>query len=342
MKTVTRLFADDSSLQESSADLNVIEQNLNHDIQRLQDWSNNWLMQFNPAKTKAVIFSSRPLDVKPNLICNNEPLSFADSHCHLGVTLSSNCNWNDHVQNIIKTASCKITALKQLKNKVSKQTLNTIYISFIRPTLEYASCVWDGCSEELSNALERVQLEAARLVSGLSSVASCDALYLETGWLPLKSRREKFKLSTFHKIHNRQVPDYLHRLLPPNRGDLHRDLRNPENYQLPRCRLDIFKKSYIPSTISLWNRLDNSVKSITSSSAFNVKISPIPPVLPMYMNAGNRYLSVLLARIRHRCSGLNSDLFRVGIRPSPICHCGNGNEDSHHYILFVRILQINV
>ena len=94
-----------------------------------------------------------------------------------------------------------------------------------------------------------------------------------------------------------------------------------------------FKKSYIPSTISLWNRLDNSVKSITSSSAFNMKISPIPPVLPMYMNAGNRYLSVLLARIRHKCSGLNSDLFRVGIRPSPICHCGNGNEDAYHYFL---------
>ena len=97
MKSVTRLFADDSSLQETSSDLNEIENNLNHDIKRLQDWSDQWLMQFNPAKTKAILFSTRPLVVKPNLSCNNEPLAFTDSHCHLGVFLSSNCNWHDRI-----------------------------------------------------------------------------------------------------------------------------------------------------------------------------------------------------------------------------------------------------
>ena len=74
-----------------------------------------------------------------------------------------------------------------------KQTLSNIYLTFIRPTLEYAC---DGCLErELEVAkLEKVQLESARIVSGLTKFASRDFLYYETGWEPLSCRRKSHKL----------------------------------------------------------------------------------------------------------------------------------------------------
>lgn len=35
-----------------------------------------------------------------------------------------------------------------------------IFISFIRPILEYSDVVWDNCTQEQSNLLDSVQIEA--------------------------------------------------------------------------------------------------------------------------------------------------------------------------------------
>jgi hypothetical protein len=61
--------------------------------------------------------------------------------------------------------------------------------------------------------LEKNQLEAARIVSGLASCASILSIYKETGWEKLSVRREKRKLSLFYDIVSGQSPDYLQDLL---------------------------------------------------------------------------------------------------------------------------------
>jgi hypothetical protein len=44
-----------------------------------------------------------------------------------------------------------------------------ICITFIRPILEYGSEVWDTCGAVNSDRLEKVQTEAARIVTWLTS-----------------------------------------------------------------------------------------------------------------------------------------------------------------------------
>ena len=53
-----------------------------------------------------------------------------------------------------------------------------MYTVFIRPLLEYAAGVWDGCSQSEMERLEKVQLCAARIVTGLPIIASKKSLYL--------------------------------------------------------------------------------------------------------------------------------------------------------------------
>jgi hypothetical protein len=69
-----------------------------------------------------------------------------------------------------------------------------MYLTFIRPILEYAGEVWDNCTLADSERLETIQLEAARIVTGLTSYASILSIYKETGWEKLSVRREKRKL----------------------------------------------------------------------------------------------------------------------------------------------------
>ena len=83
-----------------------------------------------------------------------------------------------------------------------------MYVTFVRPILEYASVVWDGYLFSGTDKLEKVQLYAARIVTVLPILASRESLYFETGWEQLCERR-KAKLTTMYKMHTNIVPQYL-------------------------------------------------------------------------------------------------------------------------------------
>jgi hypothetical protein len=51
--------------------------------------------------------------------------------------------------------------------------------------------------------------------TGLTSYASLDSIYCETGWENLTVRREDKKLNLFYKIINNEAPEYLSELIPP-------------------------------------------------------------------------------------------------------------------------------
>ena len=54
--SISRLFADDTSIACSASNINDIEGILNHDLQSVSAWSMQWLVSFNPLKTEAILF----------------------------------------------------------------------------------------------------------------------------------------------------------------------------------------------------------------------------------------------------------------------------------------------
>jgi hypothetical protein len=95
-----------------------------------------------------------------------------------------------------------------------------MYIAFIGLLLEYASDVWDGCTVFQVDVLEKFQLHAARIVTGLPIISSRESLYLETGWEPLSNRRETSKLTTMFKVHNNFAPTYVKDIFTSKRGTI--------------------------------------------------------------------------------------------------------------------------
>ena len=52
-----------------------------------------------------------------------------------------------------------------------------MHISYMLPVIEYASIVWDGCSEQDSHTLQKIQNEAAQLFTGLTRYVSLENMY---------------------------------------------------------------------------------------------------------------------------------------------------------------------
>ena len=329
---MARLFADDTSLSFSSTNLALIERVVNNDLFTLKEWATKWLITFHPQKTEVMLISNIFTDYNLEIRFDTNVLKIADAHKHLGVILSSNNKWTKHIDLIIDSASKSIGFLRKLKYKLSKDILNKLYLTYIRPLLEYASEVWDGCSITDSNRIEKVQLHAARIITGLPIFASLNSLYFETGWEKLDERRKSKKLALMYKIVNNEAPSYLNDLLPNTvNAASNYNLRNRLNFEIPFVRLCSYENSFFPSTLKLWNELLLNIRNSSSVSQFkaNVRSPHLKP--PNYLYVGERKYNILLTRLRHNCSSLNSDLFNVNIIQYSNCSCGALTENVNHF-----------
>ena len=340
--SLTRLFADDSSLFYSALSLVDIEGIINHDLRLLVVWVKQWLIKFNPLKTEAILFILNCFEHFPNLIFNDTQIKFVEDHKHLGLTFSSNGKWHKHIDNILNSAAKVVGIMRKLKFTLSRIALNQIYVSYVLPIVEYSSVVWNNCSDQDAYALEKLQNEAARIVTGLTRSVSLDKLYRECGWVTLSERRKNQKLYFMYKALNGQVPSYISDIIPPHiRETTNYPLRNRDNITVPFCRKELFRNSCIPSSVPLWNNLDENIRNSSSFSSFKYEIkrhnSTIHGV-PQHYLYGDRYLSVMHARIRNECSNLNSDLHQNALLVNPFCNCNLEIENAEHYFFAARII----
>ena len=140
-------------------------------------------MSFNPDKTEIMLFSNTEIPELPFSL-NDKNIPVSKSHKHLGVPLSVDAKWNQHVDNIV----------------TSRTNLEKLYLIYVIPIFEYASEVWDNCGAGNCNRLEQLQLEAARIVTGLPIFASNKSLYSELGWETERRKRKKYKCFIIYKI----------------------------------------------------------------------------------------------------------------------------------------------
>ena len=76
------LFADDTTLLAAGKDPAETSEILNRDLQKISDWAETWKVQFNPKKSKDMIFSNKRLN-KLGLSCAKLSLASAKLHTSL-------------------------------------------------------------------------------------------------------------------------------------------------------------------------------------------------------------------------------------------------------------------
>ena len=144
-----RLLADDTGLYIIVENPNTAALTLNSDLGTIHHWADNWLVDFNPTKTTSLLISRKRIpETHPTLKMNNTDISKKTTHKHLGITFNNSCTWSDHVKNIVEKAWPRLNMLRALKFKLRRHALERMYISFIRPLIEYSDAVWDNCSTE--------------------------------------------------------------------------------------------------------------------------------------------------------------------------------------------------
>ena len=335
-----RLFADDTSLFIIVDNPTTAALCLNSDLEKLSRWAAIWLVTFNPSKNESLLISRKiNKPIHPPLYMQNVQIQEVSTHKHLGLYFSNDCSWHQHIDYIKQKAWFRIHIMRKLKFKLDRKSLETIYLTFIRPLLEYGDVIWDNCTQYEKNELDKIQNEAARITTGTTKLVSLDNLYKEVGWQTLHRRRQDHKITLFYKMFNQLTPVYLSSLIPQQVNAIsHHNLRNSNDIHTIRSNTSLYHNSFLPSTLRQWNSLPVEVRQLNTLSSFKTFLKKDLQSVPTYYYCGSRKAQILHARLRTGCSSLNMDLFHKNITESPLCRCGS-IEDTQHYFFHCRFYQ---
>ena len=309
------LFADDTCLLEPLTNQTSMHK-INRDLDRLDKWATQWLVKFNPSKTKYLIFSKKSTRVEYGPIyLQGKKLSEVDSHKHLGLLFTNTMTWDKHIDKICKDAGKRLTVIKRLPNQIAPLTKLSMYKTYIRPLLEYGSVIFDNCTKSMADQLESLQRQA--IISSLRAYKNTANIYLqkESGLPSLQNQRTIANLVTLFKMYKGKGPTYLKKLVPDSVGtSTSLNLRNAHDIRPPKShrKTNYFLKSFLPSTIRVWNTLSISVRNISSTDAFKSQLNWTYCKTVCY----KPYLSgcsighIHLSRMRMKLSGLNYHRFK--------------------------------
>ena len=108
----------------------------------LIDWGTKNLVQFNASKTQSCSVSHKKSTNIHPIFMNGASLQNKESFNLVGVAFEHDLSWHAHITSIATSAAKKLGFLFQARRCFSSLNLYTLYVSQIRPCLEYCSHVW--------------------------------------------------------------------------------------------------------------------------------------------------------------------------------------------------------
>jgi hypothetical protein len=269
------LYADDSKLLSPINSLNdclLLQQKLNN----LLTWSDQWGMTFNPTKCFVMSFA-RKMKIIYNYCINNTVLLRTSSCTDLGLIISDNLRWDNHIKYIVGKAGQRLGLVKRCVGyDCSIQVKLTCYTSLIRPILEYGSVIWSCHTKKLLVQVESIQRRSLKYV--LNDYSNDYYFRLRNcNLLPLSYRREYLDLvfiyNWLHELNNVNLDiSFVNRNVRQTRHAP--DMLSLANVQTTTC---LFNCYYHNRIVNSWNSLPYVIREteLTSSgknTTFKTKV----------------------------------------------------------------------
>ncbi|XP_072051878.1 uncharacterized protein [Amphiura filiformis] len=148
------LYADDTTLFKPISNDSAIT-SFQADIDTIHHWFSKNNLTANASKTRLMVISTKK-DPFPNmsLYMNNQVIDRVSSVKFLGIHISDNLSWNEHVNFISKKARKTIGYIHRAFNCASPTIRRLLYLALVQPILEYGSITFHPLNVTLTNRLE--------------------------------------------------------------------------------------------------------------------------------------------------------------------------------------------
>ena len=274
IRSSVRLFADDCVLYrniKSPIDCQILQDDLNS----LAQWETDWQMKLNIAKCHSMRVTRHLPEnqIQFEYSLHQQRLEQVQSAKYLGITITDNLDWGQHVSEISCKATKTMGFLRRNLALAPRHTKEVAYKTLVRPQLEYAAPIWHPYHDTQIAQVEKVQRTAARWTCRRwRNTSSVGDMLDELEWPSLEARREQSSLTFFYKIHSGTVSLDKDKYLTPAPNI--RSTRATREFQYTRylAYSDALKNSFFPRTIPVWNSLPSSVVSSKTPEEFKALI----------------------------------------------------------------------
>ena len=263
------LYADDILLYRpvhSAFDVDLLQK----DVNLVLFWMKSNGLTPNYSKTQLLPITRSRKAPTLNIYINGERIQPCESVKYLGVTISANLSWSQHIALTCRKAKQHLGLIHRKLHQSPDLIRHQIYRAAVLPKLEYCASVWDPHHLKDNNAIENVQKFAARVITH-EWKSDYPSLCSKLNWQTLTIRRKIQKLKVCYNILNNLsiIPATSFTPHP------HPSPRHPHSKVLfiPYTSTYAHKFSFFVDVIPLWNSLPLYVVNSPSASSFKLRIA---------------------------------------------------------------------
>ena len=270
-------YADDTQLWlpvdlDNEDDIKNCIRNLEDCIIQVQLWMSQNKLKLNSEKTEVLVLrpKSRTRETPAiTLHLGDVSVSSNPAARNLGVKFDSTLSFHDqitavcrsgymHLRNINAVATCKY---------LPRDTLLGLVHAFVTSRIDFCNALFSGLPDNQIRRLQKLQNQAARLVTGTSRFAHITPVLANLHWLPVR-RRIEFKLLMFiHRFVYGSSPHYLDLNKSQPVRVTKRSLTPILEHPIAK-RVSAGDRAFSIAGPSAWNKLPKSLRMIDNFKTF--------------------------------------------------------------------------
>jgi hypothetical protein len=264
--SLCKMYADDVKLYttlECENDSQLLQTMLD-DVQR---WSDLWQLNISYKKCNIIVLGNVKTSV--DFVLNGNVIQKVESLRDLGVIVSCNLKFSDHINKIVCRAHARANLIHKCFVSRDTATLVFAFTTYVRPLLEYASCVWSPQTIGLIKKVESVQRRFTKRLPNMKHL-SYDERLRELKLESLELRRLKTDLIYTYKIICGYVDVDISNLFCFNNN-----ITRGHSYKLHvnYCRNDVRKNFFANRVIHIWNKLPLNENVFRNINVFKVLLN---------------------------------------------------------------------
>ncbi len=188
---LTSMYVDDTELEHDikPQDIQLMETTINNNLDKLRSYFKSNKLCLNVPKCTLVLVWTQQILGKCNELnikIGNESIPQATKSNNLGMQVENTLRWNAHIDQLVKILSSIIGILRRHWHIGPSATLLQLYNAIVVPHFDYGDIVYESCTQNNLDRLQKMQNQAARIISGSSHHTHRNDMYAGLNWLSLK------------------------------------------------------------------------------------------------------------------------------------------------------------
>ena len=200
-------FADDTRvLKEINSLTDTLK--LQSDLNRIYKWTVDNNMKLNGCKFEHLNYGKDKVLKQYSTYLSNSStrITTKDTVKDLGVLMSNDCKFTNHICNIITRANSIVGWILRTFESREKLLMLTLWKSLVIPHLDYCSQLWSPLTKGHIQDIEIVQRNYVRKIVGITGISYWDALR-KLKMYSLERRRERYMIIYTWKVIEHLVPN---------------------------------------------------------------------------------------------------------------------------------------